>query len=144
MFSHAIFVSTGSCTQYFYFIFFLFVIPPVRLSPFTYSVTAAILFYAVSHLHESTSRKLRKICAAIQSAVSQSLSPVYSLWKNDLRSAFRYAGRGQAATHLSTDTAPSCLTWSDHLVPDTNHTLNAVGTHYRYFKHVSHLQIQKI
>ena len=73
------------------------------------NVTAAILSYAVSYLHEGTG-KLRKTSADTVGHFTES-PPVYSLRKSDLRSAFRYAGRGPAVTHPSTDPAPSCLIW---------------------------------
>ena len=73
------------------------------------NVIAAIISYAVSHLHEGT-WKLRKTYADTVGYL-QSLSPVYSLWKKNSRSAFRYAGRGPAVAHRSTDPAPSYLTW---------------------------------
>ena len=72
-------------------------------------MTAAILSYALSHLHEGTG-KLRKTCGDTvgpfhrvcpQSAVSEKMT---------YPSAFRYAGRGPTVTHPSTGPAPSFLT----------------------------------
>ena len=91
-------------------------------------VTAAILFYAVSHLHEGTG-KLRKTCADTVGHLI--ICPQSSsLWKMTSRSAFRCAGRGPAVTHPSTDPAKSsCLTsviaW--HRTPTTHRTLSVIS-----------------
>ena len=133
--------------------FFLFVFPPVWLLVFYISptffplssafpflspchfllyrqsyphenVTAAILSYAVSHLHERTG-KLRKTCADTVGHLTESVPS----------QQFRCAGRGPAVTHPSTDPAKSCLTCAENrhsdlgdcLAPDTYHTPNTVS-----------------
>ena len=132
-----------------HFLYFLFVVPPVRLLPFTYphlrfpfsfflsvsrflpgrgppleNVTATILSYAVSNLHEGTG-KLRKTCADSISVCPQSTVS----GKMTSRSAFRSAGRGLTVTHQSTDPARSCLTcvntWCR--TPTTHRTLSVIS-----------------
>ena len=81
---------------------------PAR-GPSLENVTAAIFSYAVSHLHEGTG-KLRKTCADTVGHLTEAVPESTTSEKMTSRSAFRYADRGLAATHLSTDRAPS-FTW---------------------------------
>ena len=110
-------------------IFFLFVISPLRLLPFTYAhfrfpfllpssrqrsppwecdrSYSLLCCIAFARGHRKTaenlcrySRSFHKVCP--QSTVSEKMTS---------RSAFRHAGRGSAVIHPSTDPAPSCLTW---------------------------------
>ena len=97
---------------------------PYRQSYPHENVTAAILSYAVSHLHEGTG-KLRKTFVATVGHLTESVS---SLTVMTSRSAFGCAGRGPAVTHPSTDPAKSCLTWviAWHRTPTTHRTLSVI------------------
>ena len=92
------------------------------------NVTAAILSYAVSHLHEGTG-KLRKTCADTVGHLTESVPSLPVSEKMTSRSAFRCAGRGPAVTHPSTDPAERCLTWviAWHRTPTTHRTLSVSG-----------------
>ena len=89
------------------------------------NVTAAILSYAVSHVHEGTG-KLRKTCADTVDHFTESVPSLQSLKKMTSRSAFRCAGRRLAVTHPSSDPVKSCLTWviAWHRTSITHRTLS--------------------
>ena len=86
------------------------------------NVAAAILSYAVSHLHEGTG-KLRKTCADTVGHLTESVPSQQSL-KNDLPLSVSMCRL--AVTHPSTDPAKSCLTrviaW--HRTPNAHRTLS--------------------
>ena len=90
------------------------------------NMTAAILSYALSHLHEGTG-KLRKTCADTIDHLTV-CSQSNTVWKMTSHSAFRCAGRGPAVAHPSTDPAKSCLTWviAWHRTPPTHRTLSVI------------------
>ena len=91
---------------------------------------AAILFYAVSHLHEGTG-KLRKTRADTFRHLTESVSSLVSE-KMTSRSPLRCAGRGPVVPHPSTDPAPSCLIWEigGNRIPTAYRTLSAPNKYF--------------
>ena len=118
---------------------------PARGPPLE-NVTAAILsyiyiyiyiyicdsIYAVSHLHEGTGIPCRKL-VPIQLAISQSLSPVYSLWKNDLPLSVSICKPRTGGHPSKYWPSAKLLDLGDRLVPDTYHIPNAVSPCVKYF-----------
>ena len=94
--------------------------PPLK------NVTAAILSYAVSHLHEGTGKR-RKTCINTVGHSTESVPTVYSLWKNDLPLSILIC-RPWTGGHPSKYWPSAKLLYScDCPVPDTYHTPNAFG-----------------
>ena len=118
---------------------------PYRQSYPLWECDRSLFSYAVSRLREGTG-KLQKTCADTVGHLTESVSNLTVSEKITSRSAIRYARRGLAVTHPSTDLAKSCLNWvvAWHRTPTTHRTLsgekkkNAV-LFVIFFKIINHL-----